>query len=149
MTEYVLRIAPLAVMALTFGWATPALTASAATSGTWSVTGSMTTVRDGDTATLLANGEALAAGGDSNTATLASTELYNPASGQWALTGSMNAPREAHTATLLPDGQVLAAGGSGNSSALEQRRTVQPGHREMDSHRQHGHRPRRPRPRPC
>jgi hypothetical protein len=114
-----LRIAPLAMLSLSLGLiAAPASVASAATSGTWAVTGSMTTVRSGDTATLLPSGEVLAAGGGSNSATFASAELYNPANGTWALTGSMNAPREAHTATLLPDGQVLAAGGSGNSNAL-------------------------------
>jgi galactose oxidase-like protein len=82
--------------------------------GTFSATGSMTTARNGATATLLANGQVLVAGGAddiSNTA-VASAELYNPATGTFSATGSMNASRfDGQTATLLPNGQVLVAGG--------------------------------------
>jgi hypothetical protein len=82
--------------------------------GTFSATGSMTTARNGATATLLANGQVLVAGGAddiSNTA-VASAELYNPATGAFSATGSMNTSRfDGQTATLLPNGQVLVAGG--------------------------------------
>jgi len=77
--------------------------------GLWTAAGSMITARSGHTATLLPNGQLLAAGGSA----LATAELYDPASGLWSVTGNMTTTRLFHTATLLPNGQVLAAGGSG------------------------------------
>jgi WD40 repeat protein len=82
--------------------------------GTWSITGSLIAARYGQTATLLQNGKVLIEGGsdDSDLAsTLASAELYDPATGIWSVTGNLNASRISHTATLLPDGKVLVAGG--------------------------------------
>jgi len=87
-----------------------------ANSGTWSPTGSMTTARTFFTTTLLPNGKVLVAGGDyrakdDTETTLASAELYDPATGIWTATGSMTVARESHTATLLPNGKVLVTGG--------------------------------------
>jgi hypothetical protein len=80
--------------------------------GRWTVTGSMSVGRTGFTATLLANGQVLVAGGsDYQIRCYATAELYNPATGQWTLTGSMSQPRCLHGATLLPDGSVLVSGG--------------------------------------
>src|SRR5262249_37285239 len=76
-------------------------------SGTWTVTGSLSTARYPHTATLLSNGMVLVAGGIAS----ASAELYDPASGTWTVTGSLNTARVDHTATLLPNGMVLVAGG--------------------------------------
>jgi hypothetical protein len=84
--------------------------------GTFTPTGSMTTPRQYDTATLLRTGQVLLAGGAPCDACfpLASAELYDPATGTFTPTGSMTTPRAFHTATLLPSGQVLVAGGCTN-----------------------------------
>jgi Galactose oxidase, central domain len=83
---------------------------------TFTATGSMTTVREMHTATLLGDGTVLIAGGDNNGAglsfvSLASAELYDTVAGAFAATGSMTLPMAYHTATLLPSGMVLIVGG--------------------------------------
>jgi N-acetylneuraminic acid mutarotase len=91
--------------------------------GTWSSTGSMSTPRSNHTATLLANGKVLVAGGVCSPQTtkgcptvfdpdgaIAAAELYDPATGKWTGTGSMTTERYLHTATLLDDGDVLVTG---------------------------------------
>jgi hypothetical protein len=83
----------------------------------WRTTGSMSTNRHVHTATKLPNGKVLIAGGSDGSTTLASAELYDPATGTWSGTGSMGAARHAHTATLLPNGKVLVSGGY-NGGAL-------------------------------
>jgi hypothetical protein len=105
------HITVLAALALAGGlMATPA---SAAASGTWTLTASMNALRVDDTATVLPDGEVLVAGGDS---TGTSAELYNPATGTWTLTGSLITPTYSATATLLTDGDVLVAGGGGTTT---------------------------------
>ncbi|MEO7331292.1 MAG: kelch repeat-containing protein, partial [Minicystis sp.] len=76
-------------------------------------TGSMAVLRVDHTATLIANGKVLVAGGRGPaSAVLASAELYDP----WTQTftsskGMMTTPRAWHTATPVPDGRVILAGG--------------------------------------
>lgn len=84
--------------------------------GAFHSTGAMGTPRYEHTATLLANGKVLVAGGYSGTNDIASTELYDPATGTWEATGPLNTSRDSHTATLLPNGKVLVAGGGTFSS---------------------------------
>ena len=85
-------------------------------SQTWTATGSLATTRYSHTATLLPNGKVLVAGGNDNSGSLASAELYDPASGTWTATGSLATPRRGHTATLLPNGKVLVASGLGTNN---------------------------------
>ena len=42
---------------------------------------------------------------------IASTELYDPASGTFSNGPSLNTPRQGHRSALLENGQVLAVGG--------------------------------------
>jgi uncharacterized protein (TIGR03437 family) len=91
----------------------PARRASAQAPGpSWSLTGSLFRARGGHTATLLANGKVLVAGGYNDAGPpLNSEELYDPATGTWRRAGALNSIRSGHTATLLPNGKVLIAGG--------------------------------------
>ena len=80
----------------------------------------MITARSDVTATLLADGKVLIAGGEGASkrpgeipgADLATAELYDPSTGKFSRTGDMNGPRAGHQAILLDDGRVLIVGGS-------------------------------------
>src|SRR5207253_5732141 len=62
------------------------------TTGTWSVTGSLSTARYVHTATLVPNGKVLVAGGHDplSGSSFASAELYDPATGTWSATDSLS-----------------------------------------------------------
>ncbi|MGB8378127.1 MAG: kelch repeat-containing protein [Rhodanobacteraceae bacterium] len=92
--------------------------ASFAHAAGFSTTGSMATARVSHTATLLPSGQVLVAGGSNGSGSLATAELYDPATGNWLATGDMITARDNHTATLLPSGKVLVAGGSNSGGAL-------------------------------
>lgn len=72
---------------------------------------SMTEARSDLTLTALSNGEVLAAGGYSASATLNTAELYDPSTSTWTDVGGMHQQRERASASLLRDGSVLVAGG--------------------------------------
>ena len=80
--------------------------------GKWNSTGAMRAARMAMTATVLPNGNALIAGGQTAASdALGSSELYTPTAGSFSLTGKLITPRSGHTATLLTNGLVLMAGG--------------------------------------
>lgn len=93
---------------------------SAIKTGSWSKVSNMHYARQGDTATVLANGKVLVVGGaDDSGGIPAFAELYNPATNIWSLTEKMHIPRMNQVAVLLANGKVLVAGGSnGGSGAL-------------------------------
>ena len=84
---------------------------------TWSQAGSMSVARFGNTATALAPGKVLVAGGADAFSTHASAELYDPATGTWSSTGSMSVARKGHAAVQLSSGKVLVVGGNNLASA--------------------------------
>src|SRR5215831_17166620 len=83
--------------------------------GNFTATGNMTTARHRNTATLLPDGKVLIAGGTFQptpglpSISLASAELYDPATGAFSATGSMAMPDFGPVAILLNDGKVLIA----------------------------------------
>ena len=83
--------------------------------GAFAAAGTLDTPRAGHTATLLADGKVILAGGCADAEcmrTLATTEIWDPATGVVAAGPSMPGPRHNHTASLLPTGEVMFAGGA-------------------------------------
>jgi hypothetical protein len=86
--------------------------------GGFTGTGPMNSARYYHAATLLSDGRILITGGCNGNASLASAEIYDPATGMFVPAGDMTAPRCTHTATLLLDGRVLIAGGFNSTAEL-------------------------------
>jgi len=83
------------------------------TTKTFSSAGTMSAARQAQAAAPLPDGRVLILGGtDTNGATLASSDIYDPDSGAVTPGPALNTPRFAATATTLLDGTVLIAGGS-------------------------------------
>jgi Ca2+-binding RTX toxin-like protein/predicted lipoprotein with Yx(FWY)xxD motif len=88
-------------------------------SNTWSPAADMSRPRWGLTATLLAGGKVLVAGGlNDRGGDPADAELYDPASDTWSSAASMTTPRSYHVATLLAGGKVLVSGGANDSGVV-------------------------------
>ncbi len=78
--------------------------------GAWISAGTMSTARGYHSATLLADGRVLVAGGrpiDYYGNSLASADLYDPATNSWSAAAPMPQPHERQSAILLPTGKVL------------------------------------------
>lgn len=88
--------------------------------GQWVPTDNLNQGRYRHTATLLADGRVLVAGGTGASGALSSAELYDAATHTWSLTGNLGTGRYFHRATLLPTGRVLVTGGivGGQSAEL-------------------------------
>jgi hypothetical protein len=89
----------------------------------WESTGAVALARGSATATLLADGRVLLAGGPANGCPglnpgVKEAEIYDPAGGTWSPTGDLLATRYAHSLTTLPDGKVLVAGGQTGNTAV-------------------------------
>ena len=81
--------------------------------GTWTLIQSMGSPRYNHSATLLADGKVMVAGGIVNALTQeagATVELFDPQTGLWTAAASMSKRQERHSATLLEDGRVLVVG---------------------------------------
>jgi Ca2+-binding RTX toxin-like protein len=92
--------------------------ASAAGSGGFSPTGSMSGPRSGAATAPLPDGRVLFAGGDSGShdassyfGGMQSAEIFDPATGTFSPTGSMSEPRISAVPATLSGGRVLVAGG--------------------------------------
>jgi hypothetical protein len=79
----------------------------------------MSVKREFHTASLLADGNVLIAGGRNAGETLQSATIYDPIMGSWTDTGPMAFARQNHTASVLDDDRVIVVGGSSafNNSA--------------------------------
>ena len=75
--------------------------------GRFTSAGQMNSPRYYHEATLLKDGRVLITGGCNRAGSLASAEIYDPASGIFVPAGEMTTARCGHTATLLLDGRVL------------------------------------------
>ena len=78
---------------------------------TWSYAAEVLTPAMGRSATLLADGRLLLAGGFNGSGSVSTAELYEVAAGFWQAGGELTTGRAGHTGTLLPDGRLLVAGG--------------------------------------
>src|SRR5690606_38784668 len=79
-------------------------------------TGDLAFPRDNTTATALQDGRVLVAGGSAGvgnpgSTTIATAEIYDPATGEFSTAGDMAVPRYEAQAVTLPDHRILYAGG--------------------------------------
>jgi hypothetical protein len=108
-----------------FQWTTSSAELFDPVSGTTTGAAALAIARVFHTATVLADGQVLVAGGYRSDPpggvgvyvpqTFSDTELYDPTTGSWRTTAVLSESREHHGATLLPDGSVLTLGGYGFS----------------------------------
>ncbi|MFY9341766.1 MAG: kelch repeat-containing protein [Planctomycetota bacterium] len=89
------------------------------TNNSWA-TVNMPTARALHSATRLANGRVVVAGGAQGTllapTSIANVEVFNPASNSWAPAPNLLAPRGGHVADLMPDGTLILFGGQDASA---------------------------------
>ncbi|MCY1042071.1 DNRLRE domain-containing protein [Corallococcus sp. bb12-1] len=84
----------------------------------WQTASTAPSVRTKHSATLLADGRVLVAGGANNAGWLDSAAVYSPATDTWTSTGSMSVKRYGQGATLLASGEVLVTGGQNTGGVV-------------------------------
>jgi len=87
------------------------------TTNTWSNTTSMLHARYNHSATLLADGRVLVAGGNGVLHYAMAAEIFDPATETWTPAGTLLHPRGGHDAVLMADGRVLISGSGTSSTA--------------------------------
>src|SRR5216110_2535679 len=100
---------PWLLLALALSVASPA---SAQAPGTWAPIADLNQPRAEHTATLLADGTVLIAGGRRGASPRRAAQLFDPVTDTFTALGPMSTPRGRHTATLLRDGRVVVIGGT-------------------------------------
>lgn len=87
---------------------------------TWTAGAPMLNARSSHTATRLADGRVLVAGGTvgAGKSLSATAEIYSPQTNTWKLAAPMTTSRSGHVATLLDDGRVLVTGGQIQAGAV-------------------------------
>src|SRR3954451_3265802 len=98
---------PFLSLGILFAFAMPLARPSDAAPFVFQPAASMNVARAIHTATLLADGRVLVAGGQNDNAfAIDSAELYDPVIDSWTNTGPLVSGRKYHTATSLPNGLV-------------------------------------------
>jgi Kelch motif/Galactose oxidase, central domain len=94
---------------------------------TWA-TVNMPNARALHTATRLADGRVVVAGGAQGTllapVSIANVDVFNPATNSWSAAPALTGPRASHLAELLPDGTLVLFGGQGATATVNSIETL-------------------------
>jgi hypothetical protein len=116
------------------GGGNAAVDAAGAAAGAFTPAPSMAGARHHHTATLLANGDVLMAGGaDSTGSSLPTSEVYLPLAQQWIGTSALLMSRAFHVGVELADGRVLVAGGCNPQTCIPFAEIFSPARLPQDS----------------
>src|SRR5581483_1200775 len=85
---------------------------------TWTPVGGLADARSGHSASLLADGRVLIAGGANAGVARASLEIFDPATLRFTAANAVATARKEHAAATLADGRVLLAGGTNDAGVV-------------------------------
>jgi hypothetical protein len=97
-----------------------------AKTGTFTAVASLVTERAGHSATLMADGRVLVAGGRNSIGDPRTTEIFDPAHGTFVAGPTAGAPHHASLAPVLADGRILLTGSGPGASELFDPQAVAP-----------------------